>query len=594
MYFDALTLAAVADELRDRILGGRVQRVLLTGELSIGFEIYAHQQRYQLLASAHSRFARVHLVRNKLSRGLDQVTPLLLLLRKYVLGSRIVAIEQPPLERLLVFSIVKDVLSRNQSFQTDADVSANLSDVDADEAEFVDAERSEAVRYDLIIEPMERRSNIILVGDDNLIIESVKRVTPRMSRRVILPRRAYETPPSQSKRDPRIATAAEMQALREIGERDLARALVAAYRGLSPQAAREVVFRALGRASAAPDEELPWYTLAAHLRGLFGAPWEPTLASDDDELQAYAPYALTHLANARPAASISAALEAFYAARETVTSHRQRRDVVAQQLGAARERLRRQHDQIQTKLNRAADLERLCWEGEMIFAFMHTLVPGQTTLEAEGETIALDPAMTPVENAQARFRAYDKARSALAELPERLKLVEMQQTGLEQLIALLELTDDRLQIDQIAAEAVEQGYVRTASDATPGKTRRIPRVKPLRLKSSDGFDIYVGRSASQNDEVTFRIARMEDLWLHVRTIHGAHVIIRSGGREVPERTILEAAGVAAYFSQARSESVVDIDLSRRSQVRKVSGGPPGLATYQAERTLRVAPRAPWA
>jgi predicted ribosome quality control (RQC) complex YloA/Tae2 family protein len=184
MYFDALTLAAVTDTLQATIAGGRVQRVVLTSPLSIGLEVYAHRQRYYLLASAHPQFARVHLLQEKPSRGVEQATPLLLLLRKYVLGGRIVSVEQPPLERILFLSIAKDPPSGNPPSEAD-DESADEPPAPTAEAALV------ARRCELIIEPMERRSNIILVDENNVILESIKRVTPRMSQRVILPQQPY-------------------------------------------------------------------------------------------------------------------------------------------------------------------------------------------------------------------------------------------------------------------------------------------------------------------------------------------------------------------------------------------------------------------
>ncbi|MFP4437076.1 MAG: NFACT family protein [Chloroflexaceae bacterium] len=607
MYFDALTLTAVADELRATILGGRVQRVLLPSPLSIGLEIYAQRQRYQLLASADPQVARVHLVRARLSRGVEQATPLLLLLRKYVLGGRIIAIEQPPLERILVLSIAKETARRNHLESQIAPEAIPTEDESAED-EVADTEddaepppaaadpNQPALQCELVIEPMDRRSNIILVDDDNLILDSVKRVTPEMSRRVILPRHVYELPPRQEKRNPQTTTAAGMAALLESGARSLTRAIVGAYRGISPQVAREAVYRALGHPDAELSPALPLEDLASHLRELFTAPWQPTLAFEEERPQAYAPYLLTHLSGAAPQPGMSVALETFYAARESVTAHRQRRERVQQQLAEARDRLQHQQRQLVAELERAQHLEQQRWEGEMILGFMHTLSPGQQTLEVEGQTINLDPDRSPLEEAQARFRAVDKAKSALEGVPERLKATEQQLAGLEELLALLALTDVREQIDQIAQEAEEQGYIRPAH-ARAGAGRRgkprTPRLKPLHLVSSDGFDIFVGRSSEQNAEVTFRIGQPDDIWLHVRTIPGGHVIVRSGGRDIPERTLEEAAGLAAYFSGVRHETAVDVDLSRRKGVRKVSGGPPGLVTYQAERTLRVAPRPPW-
>jgi predicted ribosome quality control (RQC) complex YloA/Tae2 family protein len=630
MYFDTLTLAAVADELRETILGGRIQRVVLTGPLSIGLEIYGRGRRHQLLASAHPQLARVHLVRGRLTRGVEQATPLLLLMRKYLLGGRVVAVEQPPLERVVLLSIVKAPEMRNRGgepgavegegqglgeaevgeaeleWSPDEDGEEELEAGEGEEVEEGAGEapslrqrggrraQAEPLRCELVIEPQDRRINIILVDDGNLILDSVKRVTPRMSSRVVLPRQLYELPPPIEKRDPAQATAAGIEALAEGAERDLARALVAAYRGVSPQVAREVVFRALGRQRARVDEPLPHYTLAARLRELMAAPAEPSVVPGEAGPMAYAPYALTHLPGAVPAASMSAALEEYYAAREELTGHRQRLEALAQQLGAARERLVRQRDQIAAELAKAQELELLRWEGEMIFAFLHELRPGQEALEVEGRRIALEPRRSPVEQAQERFRQYDKAKSALSGLPERIAAADARLAGLDELAAMLQISDEYAQIEQLAREAEELGYLREHPDPLEARRRRrAPLTRPLHLVSSDGFDIFVGRSARQNEEVTFRIGRGEDLWVHVRTIHGSHVIVRSGGREVPERTLEEAAGLAAHFSQAQGEAAVEVDLCRRSLVRKVPGGPPGLVTYRAERTLRVAPKRPW-
>jgi predicted ribosome quality control (RQC) complex YloA/Tae2 family protein len=621
MYFDTLTLAAVADELRDRVVGGRVQRVLLLSELALGLEIYKQGQRYQLLASAHPQFARVHLVERKLSRGVEQTTPLLLLLRKYVLGGRIIAIEQPTLERILLLSIVKEPDSGNRELVRgrleigDSEIGdSEIGDSEIGDSEIEEDKEDENGEFrifqspnlsisqfripkywwrcDLIIEPQDRRSNIILVDDNNVILESIKRVTPRMSKRVIMPRQVYELPPPVEKRDPTKATGSGIEVLRTGKETDLVKAIVSAYRGVSPQAAREAIYRAIGRTTAHLSEELPWYSIASHLRELFSGEWAPGLAVGEDGPVAYGPYALSHLPDPQPRVSMSAALEEFYAAREEFTGHTKRREAVTQAINSGLERLRRQRDQIGGELRKAQELERLRWEGEMIYAFMHELSAGQNALVVEDRTITIDPTRPVAEQAQERFRAYDKAKSALAGLPERMAATEAQISGAEQLLALLAISDDRAQIEQIAEEAEELGYIREQQEG-PKRKAKAAKVRPLHLVSSDGFDLYVGRSARQNEEVTFRIGRVDDLWVHVRTIHGAHIIIRSGGREVPEQTLREAAGLAAHFSQARNDAAVEVDIARRSLVRKIPGGPIGLVSYRAERTLRVAPLPPW-
>src|SRR5690349_17419281 len=256
MYFDALTLAAVVDELRATIINGRIQHVLLPSQLSVALQIYARGRRHNLFLSAHPQFARVHLSVARPSRGVESQTPLLLLLRKYVVGGRVIAIEQPPLERVVFLSIVKGPLARNTEDQEDDDLEPEAGGEENDDTGI---ELDEALRCELIIEAMERRSNIILVSDANIILESLLHVTPLMSHRPVQPHEPYELPPRQEKLDPRTATETGMQTLlaKNAGS-DLARTLVGAYRGLSPQAAREVVFRCLGRTDGVVSPELPW------------------------------------------------------------------------------------------------------------------------------------------------------------------------------------------------------------------------------------------------------------------------------------------------------------------------------------------------
>ncbi len=591
MYFDALVLAAVADELRATVLNGRIQRVVLPGALSLALEVYARQRRYQVLMSAHPQLARIHLTAAKPSRGVATATPLLLLLRKYVVGGRIVAIEQPDLERIVVISIAKDMRPRNpDSDSSDASWEESVPPVPPS--------LDDLLLSELIIEPMERRSNIILVDDANVILESVKRVSPPMSKRVVLPRQPYELPPPQDKRDPRTATAEGIAVLAGGKHRDVVRAITGAYRGVSPQVAREAVQRAGAPCDltfAALDDALA-ARIAHHLCDLFTAAWQPSLVEQAGEPHAYAPYVLTHLpGSVQPTETISVALDRYYAAREQVSDHSQRRDALLGQLEETRKRLNNQWERIASELARTSDPEPLRFEGEMILAFLATLEPGQTTLEVEGQTITLDAHRPPLEQAQERFRAYHKARSGYVTLIERQAATRNERDALDQIVTLLHVASDYEQIEQLALEAEELGLL-TATDSPRqqrARQKRFRKRKPLRLVSSDGFTLFVGRSATQNAEVTFRIGKPDDLWLHVRAIPGAHVIIRTDGHEVPERTLREAAGVAAYFSGARHEGQVDVEVSRRKMVRKIAGAAPGLVTYRPEQTVRVPPLPPW-
>lgn len=568
MNFDALTLAAVVDELQP-LVGGRIQQVVLPTPLSIALEVYSQGRRYYFFASVDPRSARVHLLNSKPTRGVEGQPSLLLLLRKYVRNGIINHIEQPPLERSLVMSILKRPPPRKDDADDD-DVDVELSS-------------------ELIVEILGQRANIILVNDDNLILDAVKRIPGDDKRRAILPHEPYITPPRpRAQHDPRTATEHQFRMLLHGSERDLVKAIVGAFGGVSPQQARETVMRVTGQTTAKLATDLPWAALANTLRELWNDPWSPSVAYEEDVPVAFAPYHMHQYADVRAVESISAALETYYAATHTITAHAQRRDALRQRLEDVRQRLQRQHEALSRELARAESLDRLRWEGEMIFGFLHEIMPGQTELMVEGQTIKLDPNKTPVENAQDRFRDYDKAKGALAGVPERLATTDAQLRYLDDTLALLQFAERYEEIAAIEREVQDQGLLKSDSGK---KTPRGPRATPLRLMSSEEIPIYVGRSAGQNEEVTFRIAQPNDLWLHAREVPGAHVVIK-GDRSVPERTLEEAAGLAAYFSVLRNSTAVDVIVTERRHVRKVAGGPPGLVSYRNERALRAAPLSP--
>ncbi len=565
MNLDALTVAAVVEELRGAILHGRVQHVLLPTPMSIGLEVYREGRRHQLLASANPRSARLHLVESRLSRGVEQDSPLLLLLRKHVRKGVVTAIEQPDLERIVVLSITKYPGGRKDHEEED--------------------EPLEETRCELVVELIGPRSNLILVDDNNLILEAVKRIPNDGERRAIMPRQVYTAPGRPAERlDPRRATADDVEAALARGG-DAARALTSVYAGVSPQLAREALARA--NAGGFPQDAVLASRVATELAGLFVAPFAPSLAyGENEQLIAFAPYSMAQYADVRAVASISIAIETFYDAAEHVTNHAQRRDQLAAALRGVQEKYHRQREALERELARAEALDTLRWEGEMIFGYLHTIEPGQTALDIEDRTIRLDPRKTPVENAQARFREYDKAKGALAGVPQRLDATRTQLDWLDETVALLEMADSFEAISTIERELTEQGII-----GRPGARPKGPRAGPLRLRSSEGVTIFVGRSAGQNEQVTFQLAQPHDLWLHARGVPGAHVVIQVDG-EWGDATLLEAAGLAVHFSKARNQTAAEVTICERRHVRKVAGGPPGLVTIRNERSIRVPPLRP--
>lgn len=557
-----MTTAAVVDELRETILEGRVQAVLQPDEWSVGLEVYARHQRRYLLLSAHPEYARVHLVEEKLRRGVESASPLLLLLRKYVRGGRIVGVVQPPFERIIHMRIA------HREGETT-----------------------------LIAEVMGRYANVALVADDGIVMGCIKRVGPEMSRvRTLLPGQLYVPPPPQPKLDPTDLDEGRVRYLVTAAPdgTPLWRVLVNGVRGVSPLLAKEIAYRATGAVAVPVERVVDFARVAATFQELMLSLWErrwrPSLAYEQGEPLAFAPYLLTQYAQGEELSSISRALEAYYAALVGEEAYAAAKDKVRAALVEARRRVERKRQALLRAQPAPEEIERLRHQGELLLAYAHTVQPGQQELVAQMSpdepplTIRLDPKLSPVENAQAYFKEYRKAKSAAAGVPARLAQADLELRYLDQLVTDLELASNRPEIDEVRAALRTAGYLQAER-----VEYRPQRSHPLEVQSEDGFTILVGKNARQNDVVTFRRAAPDDIWLHARGIPGAHVIIKTEGLQVPDTTLRQAARLAARYSAARQEKSVAVDYTLRRYVKRVRGGRPGQVTYRHEQTLTVAP-----
>lgn len=567
MYFDALTSAAIADECR-ALVGGRVQEVVQVDGWTVGLEVYAQQNRQYLVASAHPQYSRLQLTETQLRRGVDVPTALLLLLRKYVRDGRIVSVQNPEFERIV-----------RLEFRPPGDV------------------EPEEETVTLVVEAMGRHANVILLDAEGTVMDAIKRVGPRMSRvRPILPGKPYAPPPPQAKMDPPDVTELRLRRMLEAAEEGgpIWRVLVDQVRGVSPLLAREVVYRAFESSEAKiGDEKGHVSPLLDAFHGLWSHAWEhewePSVAVQEGVVTAFAPYLLTQYVEHERVKTISAALDRYYSAQAESDAYAPARARVQAALDEARKRVSSRHSALERQLVPQQELDRLRLSGEMILAYAHTLQRGDTRLEAQVDfenpplAIDLDPNLTPVENAQAYFERYEKAKSATAEIPQLLARADLELDYLDQLATDLELASNRPEIDEVYTALEEAGY------APSRRGPKAPRGQPLRIVSQDGLVIWVGRSARQNQEVTFRRADPDDLWLHVVSAPGAHVIVKSGGRPVPEGTLQRAAALAAYYSALRQENNVLVAYTQRRYVRHIRGARPGMVTYRREQTMRVSP-----
>lgn len=579
MTFDALTLAAVAAELRHNVIGGRVQRVLQPDELTIALEVYAQHQRRWLLLTADPQQPRMHFTNQRPGAG-EAHSPLLLLLRKYVRGRRLLTVEQPPFERSLTLRF---------GFPDHAEP----DDLDEDHGQPITAPAdtlSSAREVAMIIEVIGRYSNVILVDADGTVMDAIKRIPQDMNRyRVVLPHRPYAPPPPQTKLRPDIATVADVaDAFERASTNQTAwQALVGAFAGVSPLLAREAVYRAHG-AVGIPAHEADPAIVAVELIRLWRLPqegnWEPGVAANDDGvIVAFAPYRLTHLPRWRPAESMSHAADTFYGSSGLGKVQQARRLVleeVEKQIGLQQRKL----ESLERAFAQGEAMDRWRRYGEAILANLASLRRGQAELVVGGETIALDPSRSGSENAQRYFQRYRKAKAALVEVPRLIEETALRKRFLEELRGLVLVADNVEAIRELRRDLAQREGKPTRKRPSRGRA-----TGPLRFRTPTGEEVLVGRSGRENDQATFDLAGPADIWLHARGVPGAHVILRSDGRTPGLDALRYAAELAAYFSASRTEKSVAVDWTERRNVRRLGKGVPGLVSYRGERVLSVEP-----
>jgi len=575
MHFDALTLACMAHELNETLTGGRVQQALLVDADSIGLEIYAGRQRRYLLLSAAHTTSRIHLSSQKLRRGADVQSPLLLLLRKRVRGGLLTAVRQPdPAERVL-----------RLAFEHPAHGPVTL-----------------------VAEPMGRNANLLLLGPDDAIL-AVMHPHGGQTSRPLTPGRPYAPPPPMDKLPPlddgREDYYARLAAIPQAGGR-LWRALIDHVAGVSPTQARELAWRAAGDANAPADAANPLALIQA-LQSLWTpvreGGWTPGLAMEENTIVAFAPYEIHFRGRFEPTPSMSAALERYYAGERVeaaadapaTDAYAALRAAVANQLKQARRKLRRRLDGLAADEPRPGEPARLRQEAEWLLALSSQVQPDQEELVVDlGEEalhIPLDSKRTPVEQAQRLFKRAAKLERAAVFIPKRRAELETDLAFLDQLAADLTLAENQPEIQAVREELGRMGLL-VKRGRPAGKKGGKQTAGPRRFEIPTGFEILVGRNARQNEMVTFRMARAEDLWLHVRDAPGSHVVIRGRGREPDDATIRTAAQLAAYYSSLRGEKAAPVAVTQRRFVKRLPGGHTGQVTLRNERTVVVPARLP--
>lgn len=575
MALDAVAVKALVTELQC-LVGGRIDKVHQPEKDEIVVHVRTYSGHYKLVVSASAAHPRIHLTEH--TKKNPNTAPLFcMLLRKHIGSGRITAVTQEGFERIVKIAV--------ESYDELGDLTSKY----------------------LIAEFMGRYSNIILTSEDGRIIDSVKHIDETISSvREILPGGIYEAPPAQEKTS---LLDFDMNGVIEFSRPQKAeKALISSVAGISPLTARELVYSVFGRTDVntgeintnkAAELKLAVMKLAESVRR---ESFSPCMIVDEGmdkiiEFSAVEIKQYEDMVSVRHYESMNELVDAFYFKRDMQERMRQKSVDLTKLLNNNIERISKKLSLLEKTLKDAENRDKYKIFGDLIIANIYRIDNGLKSVELENYydpeykivKISLDPSLSPSENAQRYYKKYNKAKTALIEAKKQMESGRNDLRYIESTLAMVENAEDVETINGIRAELAEQGYIKRGKANNLRKKKEVS--KPLHFVSSDGFDIYVGRNNTQNDYLTMRFANNSDWWFHTKDIHGSHTIIKLGlDKDVPKQTILEAARLAAYYSQARDSAQVAVDYTVIKNVKKPNGAKPGMVIYDSYNTVYVKPQ----
>ena len=566
MAFDAFFLTAVLDEIRQKATGARVEKLHQPSRDTVILHLRCEAGREKLLIAANPAAPRLHLTGAN-PENPDQPPMFCMLLRKHLSGARLTEITQLPMERMaqLTFDCIDEMGDR--------------------------------VQKRLVVELMGRTCNVYLLDPEGRIIDCLRRIgLDESAKRAALPGLLYVLPEPVAKQDP-AHWEDYSQILTDPGADVLADRLMDALGGLSPLVCREAALFAAGDTDARV-EQLNIPDAAEKLRLFFRehltypAPYFYAAADGTPKQFAFCP--IRQYGSCERAPSFGALLDAFYTVRDRRDAMRQKSQAVRKTVSNLCQRLKRKLAVQEKELTATFERERLRQLGDIVTANIHRVTKGQTLLRAEDFydeemkviEIPLSPLLSPQQNAAKFYKDYARMKTAEKELTRQMELGEQELSYLQSVLEELNRAETEAELEEIRQELHAGGYVRAD---TSKKRMKQAKSQPMRFESTDGYPIYVGRNNRQNDELTFKLARKDDLWLHAQKVHGSHVIISCGGTTPPDDTVTQAAQLAAYYAESTGGQNIPVDVTQVRQVKKTPGGKPGMVIYHTYRTVIVNP-----
>ncbi len=568
MALDGLVIAGMVQELNTCILGGRISKIAQpeSDELMLTIKSERRQQ-YRLLISAGASLPLIYFTDQNKPAPLTAPN-FCMLLRKHIGGGKFTRIWQPGLERIINFEI------------------EHLNEL------------GDVCHKTLVVEIMGKHSNIIFCNEEGMIIDSIKHISSQVSSvREVLPGRTYFIPETQEKLNPLDYKSSEFIAAVSSKPMPLAKSIYCSMTGISPLIAEEICHRASldsGRSANSFSE-----TELIHLEHQFDLVVDTVKSGQLApnivyEGQVPVDFSVVHLSQyddftEEKFDTVSGMLEHYYATRNVITRIRQRSADLRRIVQTALDRNRKKYDLQQKQLKDTEKREKFRIYGELINTYGYNLEEGAKKLtclnyyDNKEITIPLDETKTPQENAQHYFEKYNKLKRTWEASVKLTEETKGEIEHLESISTALDIARSEEDLVQIKEELTEYGYIRRHYT---GKRVKITS-RPFHYVSSDGYDIYVGKNNFQNEDLTFKTAVGNDWWFHAKGCPGSHVIVKTNGEELPDRTFEEAARLAAYYSKNRGAEKAEVDYVERKFVKKVAGARPGFVIYHTNYSMLV-------
>lgn len=574
MAFDGSAICALTDELKKELEDGRISRIIQPDKYELLITVKKDRIPKLLFISVNPSLPLMYLTDEK--RQAPAAAPAFcMLLRKHLGGGRIISISQPSLERIIDIEI--------EHYDEMGDLKVKT----------------------LTAELMGKHSNIIF-RDGEKILDSIRRVSSLVSSvRQVLPGQKYFIPFSEDKLNPLAASKKSFYEKVFSRNEPLYKALYDSFTGFSPDLAREICFRADADpslpASITPEasKDALHAAFCEICRILKNKDFDSVIVYKNNEPVFYSPfrYRIYEDYPYEKYESFSALLKDYYGKRQRNARMRQKSADLRQIVQTLINKDNKKYDLQLKQLKDTEKKDKFRVYGELLISCGYSAEPKATSFSCENFytgaqiTIPLDPTLSAIDNAKKYFEKYDKLKRTYEALIGILKQTEEEIDHLGSIMVSLDAAENEADLAQIKKEMSEAGYIKSRESAKKGAAR-AEKSDPLHFISSDGFDIYVGKNNYQNEYLSFKLARSSDWWFHAKKIPGSHVIVRSDGADLPDKTFEEAASLAAYFSSARDSEKVDVDYTLKKNLKKVPGSKPGFVIYHTNYSMTAKPEIP--